>query len=201
LFHPFFDIKVCSLTCSFILRIGGATVNHKTDIWYSYLPGADFSKCNTGGSSTLCSQTDDSTKPEVLTRFSSPVRVTDNAACKVFIDDASGERIVKGGPYCTDLCKNAVLQAEEKGFSCVKDGYALNGKTGAARPNMFLIPKGTDDAEVVLAYEETKGMGLGGEKNVDGTEKEDEGKNVFFHHFLTFKAPQVISHGTMLNTP
>jgi hypothetical protein len=99
---------------------------------------------------------------------------------------------------CSD---NANLQIEEKGFSCIKDGNALNGKTGAARPNMFLIPKGTNDAEVVLAYEETKGMGLGGEKNVDETEKEDKGKNVFYHHIPTFKAPEVIAHETMLNTP
>ena len=79
---------------------------------------------------------------------------------------------------------------------------------------MFLIPDGAS-AKVVLAYEESKGLGKGPGGNHDETvdttletvdasqepaEREDWGKNIYFHSFDYF-APETISQGTMINLP
>jgi hypothetical protein len=204
--------------------MSGATVNHKTDIWYSYLATADFNSCGEDGAACVQGdgdQGDGDTKPQVSVRFSSPVRVTDNAACKIECSSEGGHTF-KGGPYCPKhcvavtnttaaeadplegFCEKFGATSDEPGAplpSCVtSEGVVLNGDTGASRPNMFLIPSG-DSVLVVLAYEESKGLGIGGEKNEDGSEKEDEGKNVFFQQFLSYDKPSMISHGTMLNLP
>ena len=77
---------------------------------------------------------------------------------------------------------------------------------------MFLIPEGTG-ARVVMAYEESKGLGKGpgGHEeeseetgDTDNTnepaEREDWGKNILFHSF-TFDEPETIAPGTVVNLP
>ncbi|MFV9689903.1 MAG: choice-of-anchor O protein [Desulfobacteria bacterium] len=95
------------------------------------------------------------------------------------------------------------------------DGRALDGNTGAARSNLFLQPytkaDGTKSAWAIMAYEESKGVGLGppeetgsGEEPQDGTGYDpyetfpDEGKNAIYHSF-DFQNPDVVSAGTILN--
>ena len=56
--------------------MSGATVNHKTDIWYSYLSESDFPGWEDDPGSSRMNIRENKT-------FSAPVRVTDNAACKV----------------------------------------------------------------------------------------------------------------------
>nr|WP_320014427.1 choice-of-anchor O protein [uncultured Desulfobacter sp.] len=97
------------------------------------------------------------------------------------------------------------------------DGRLLDGNTGAARPNLFLQtytkPDGTKSAWAIMAYEESKGVGLGpdentgtGEKPEDGSGYDpyetfpDAGKNAIYHSF-DFTKPDVVSAGTILNLP
>lgn len=150
--------------------------------------------------------------------------MTDNAACKKeYVVDEEGERWEeRGGPYCKDHCVSFTpddpldIEPNPPGkimATCVtENGILLGGKTGASRPNMFLIPDSSvgGGVRVVLAYEESKGLGWGGDKGnehrrelndpTDPPKGEDEGKNIFYHTF-DYKVPQVISHGTMLNLP
>ena len=184
--------------------MSGATVNYKTDIWYSYLKGDDFEKCLEGA----CVQGEGDKRPTVSTdsRFSTPVRVTDNASCKKEKNYMTGEiGSPKGGPYCIDHC--ATTSDEETDIdknltTCVtEEGEHLNGDTGASRPNMFLIPDG-DNFRVVLAYEESKGLGEGPQDEVEleDDEREDWGKNIYYHTFM-FDGPDEVAHGTLVNLP
>jgi hypothetical protein len=105
-------------------------------------------------------------------------------------------------------------QDELKCVVVTADGRPLDGNTGAARPNLFLqtyIKDGKKSAWAIMAYEETKGVGLGppddtgsGEKPQDGSGYDpyetfpDEGKNAIYHSF-DFQNPDVVSAGTILN--
>jgi hypothetical protein len=108
-------------------------------------------------------------------------------------------------------------QGDTKRVVVTADGRALDGNTGASRPNLFLQaytrPDGSKSAWAILAYEETKGMGSGPpEEDGDGTEPQDgsgydpnkmvpdEGKNVIYHSF-DFQTPDAVSAGTILNLP
>jgi len=106
-------------------------------------------------------------------------------------------------------------QGELKCVVVTADGRALDGNTGAARSNIFLQtytrPDGTKSAWVIMAYEETKGVGLGppeetgtGEEDGSGYDPyetfPDEGKNAIYHSF-DFQNPDLVSAGTILNLP
>lgn len=105
----------------------GATVNHKTDIWYSYIDGdhfKDWDEPDTG-----------SRRFNIKTRFSTPVRVTDNAACKGYFDE-DGTLVKKGGSYCAHICGNVDYEPSLKGdkeLVCRYKGNLLDGDTGASR--------------------------------------------------------------------
>lgn len=178
--------------------MSGATVNHKADIWYSYLSGANFAKWESDSTSNRMNIQD-------VARFSVPVRVTDNAACKI---DETGSS--KGAPYCqeTAFCASTMTFEEAKyPTTCVTEkGIPLNGDTGASRPNMFLLPDDQLNVRVVLAYEESKGLGKGPGSNHDETteqepaDREDWGKNIYYHTFQ-YDDPDEIAHGSMINLP
>ncbi|MDL1975159.1 MAG: choice-of-anchor O protein [Deltaproteobacteria bacterium] len=108
-------------------------------------------------------------------------------------------------------------QDELKCVVVTADGRPLDGNTGAARPNLFLQtytkPDGSKSAWAIMAYEETKGVGLGppeetgsGDEPQDGSGYDpletfpDEGKNAIYHSF-DFQNPDVVSAGTVLNLP
>jgi hypothetical protein len=96
---------------------------------------------------------------------------------------------------------------EEKCVVVTADGRPLDGNTGAARSNLFLQPytkpDNTKSAWAIMAYEETKGVGLGPPEET-GTGYypletfPDEGKNAIYHSF-DFQNPDVVSAGTILN--
>jgi len=219
-----------SFPYSFV-AIGGATVNHKTDIWYSYLEKENFEKWDEDNAALVEDEDEDgnqSWRPKVSKdgAFSPPVRITDNAACKMEYNVTEGVWEDRGGPYCKEICDYDIpddpFEIEPNPpnkimVTCVtKDGgLLLDGKTGASRVNMFLLPE-NGSVVVVMGYEESKGLGWEGDKaeghrrlndstdaptnSTDPPKGEDEGKNIFYHTF-DYKSPQKISHGTMLNLP
>jgi hypothetical protein len=249
---------------------GGATTNHKTDIWYSYITWGDFAQVDTNFVSGGDPEHDDPDfigRPKALVPMSLPVRVSDNDVVNThnmwieldgnglpvrdddgdFIpilnlyppsDDADGSHRygymveglwnwdgnlhVKGAainPTWTEgsgtLYQFLNQQDELKTVVVTADGRALDGNTGASRPNLFLQTytkaDGSKSAWAIMAYEETKGVGLGppeetgsGEEPQDGTGYDpyetfpDEGKNAIYHSF-DFQNPDVVSAGTILN--
>ncbi|MBL0713852.1 MAG: hypothetical protein JJV98_09130 [Desulfosarcina sp.] len=113
------------------------------------------------------------------------------------------------------LYKFTNQQGELKTVVVTADGRPLDGNTGAARPNLFLQTytksDGTKSAWAIMAYEETKGVGLGPPDDIGtGGEPEDgsgydpyetfpdEGKNVIYHSF-DFQNPDLVSAGKILN--
>lgn len=97
-------------------------------------------------------------------------------------------------------------QTEE--FCITEDGRLLRGNIAAtrARVNLRGYNAGADDdgvnesAWVIMAYEESKGLGEDEDlEQVDGI-KVDMGKNIWYHTFDMFH-PEVISQGLNLNGP
>lgn len=88
----------------------GATVNHKADIWYSYISWNDFDWMEAAdGTGTLDPVLLDSNKPKVFERMSMPVRLTDNDKCDMElgpdgtpVPTMSAEGKIPS-PYCYDL--------------------------------------------------------------------------------------------------
>lgn len=252
---------------------GGATTNHKTDIWYSYITWGDFAKVDmnfVAGGDPEHFHPDFVGRPKALVPMSLPVRVSDNEVVNtdnMYIEldenglpvvDAEGNFIpmlnpdtnsedsdgshrygymVEGlwdwdgsvykesdGPATWTEGSGGTLyeftnqQDELKTVVVTADGRPLDGNTGAARSNLFLQtytkPDGTKSAWAIMAYEETKGVGLGppeesgeiGDPLEDGTGYDpletfpDEGKNAIYHSF-DFQNPDVVSAGTILNFP
>jgi len=109
-------------------------------------------------------------------------------------------------------------QDELKCVVATADGRLLDGNTGASRSNLFMQTytkgDGTKSAWAIMAYEETKGVGLGppeesgdiGDPVEDGSGYDpletfpDEGKNAIYHSF-DFQNPDLVSAGTILNLP
>jgi len=260
---------------------GGATTNHKTDIWYSYITWGDFAQVDTNFVSGGDPEHDDPDfvgRPKALVPMSLPVRVSDNDVVNTHnmwieldedetsptfglpIRDGDGNFIPMLNPdtnspdsdgshrygYMVEALWNwdgnlhyepellpegesnptwtegsgtlyqfLNQQDELKTVVVTADGRALDGNTGAARPNLFLQTytksDGTKSAWVIMAYEETKGVGLGppedtgtGGEPQDGSGYDpyetfpDEGKNAIYHSF-DFRNPDVVSAGTILN--
>jgi len=116
------------------------------------------------------------------------------------------------------LYKFTNQQGELKTVVVTADGRPLDGNTGAARSNLFLQTytkgDGSKSAWAIMAYEETKGVGLGppeesgviGDPVEDGSGYDpyetfpDEGKNAIYHSF-DFQNPDLVSAGTILNLP
>ncbi len=249
---------------------GGATTNHKTDIWYSYITWDDFAEVDfnfvSGGDPEhdVSDDEDFMGRPKALVPMSLPVRVSDNDAVNtdnlmVELDedgypaedeegnwipttntenDSEGDGNGDGsgshsyGYTIEGLCEGFYqftnMQEEVKRV-CITDDDGdgegdrlLDGNTGASRPNLFLQTytksDGTKSAWAIMAYEESKGVGLGpdedsgsggedsGEKPQDGSGYDpyesfpDAGKNVIYHSF-DFQSPDLVSAGTILNLP
>jgi len=195
--------------------MSGAVVNRKTDIWYNHVLWGDFLK----GLPTYTAYVpiEPSTppedpptggRPEATMPMSSPVRVSDNAACKVDVAD-DGTRTHYGAGYCKlpEYCTSiSPVDVNGNRFCVTNAGIVLDGNTGASRPNLFLQkvtysvgypPTSYTTAEAIVGYEETKGMGSGPDQDILD---EDLGKNVIYHHFADFSMPKVIDPGKILNT-
>lgn len=210
----------------------GATTNHKTDIWYNYLSWEDFAPIdeddlpngnlepdpeadeNAGGGLPLV---------RAANHMSMPVRISDNDVCNtsnMLLDDEEKDG---SHSYCSaDLNADGVMdncawsfdkvneQGELKTVCVTDDQVILDGDTGASRPNLFLQPYydkklGKFRAWAILAYEETKGVGIGppeetGIGNTDEPDPDDLGKDVIYESF-SFDTPVTVSAGTRLNLP
>jgi hypothetical protein len=190
----------------------GATTHHKTDIWYSYIDWANF-EATTADSCDAA--TDDTCRPTAANRLSVPIRVSDNASCKI---DQAGQgegplycgvttAITADGPvYCAEqvtitdvgtFCKSS-YQDED----AATVGYPLDGNTAASRPNLhFAAGEGASGATALLMYEETKGL-----CREEGTDKGcpnepwATGKFVIYHHFA-YNQPDTVHHGYILSQP
>ena len=144
--------------------------------------------------------------------FSSPVRLTDNNAVKV-------EKLYSGmaPPIYHEVCQrnDDGLFVEVNGFAVTKPEYGgqvLDGNTGSSRVNMFMQPvvdpvtNQVVTAEVILGYEETKGLGPGPPVDphdpqrastsfsvvgIDTGDLEEIGKYAVYHHYADFRNPLV----------
>lgn len=100
-------------------------------------------------------------------------------------------------------------EGSEKTVCITADGRLMAGDISASRPNMSLQPyiraDGTKGAWVLLAYEETKGLGEAHADDSGGGQvpkpiKQDYGKNVIYHSF-DIKEPDLVSPGHLINLP
>ncbi|MBU1061077.1 MAG: hypothetical protein KJ804_22480 [Proteobacteria bacterium] len=170
------------------------------------------------------------TTPAVGIPMSMPVRLTDNAMGLAKPDDYDPieepsylYELDQNGNDTPDLCEKTVKVTVEVPDStnnpptsttpmdlqmCVaEDGRLMRGNTGATRNRVNLRGYDTDgdgafdEAWVVMAYEESKG--LGEELDYDPgelIEKVDMGKNIWYHSF-DMRNPELVSQGMMLNMP
>lgn len=186
----------------------GATANSQTDIWYSFLPDANFESVvdSAGDPQDLDTYlASDSNKPKPYVPFAVPMRLTNNARC---LGGGSG-----GGtrPYCTataldyglkNQCADTVDiptgQNSETTQICVsEDGMPNVANVAATRPRLSLQPKSGGGAWATVVAEESKGLGSfffkTGETLVETAmpctegdadcEVADEGKNVLYYSF------------------
>jgi len=182
--------------------MSGAVTTKKTDIWYSFITKSAFAAtctdCEPNGEMI---GNDPDGKPKPAIPMSSPVRISDNAACKVEFDE-DDQLIVHGAPICERMCADyGYSEPDENGLQfCMKDEVVLNGDTAASRPNLFMVGK-----ELVIGYEETKGMGFGPNEDPQPADPEDLGKNVIYHYYADFTKVHIDSNdatidpGTILN--
>ena len=178
---------------------GGATTNHKTDIWYSYMLTSNFAAIDEEFVSSgdvdqdqVVTDAEDTeeevtTRPHALNKFSLPVRISNNAVC-------SEDSVLAGtgAAYCEAMCTkygvyNNTSDAEDPANGkcygpgtdpITGDKFVLDGDTGASRPNIFIQPgkyNGESRAIAIFGYEETKGLGDGApEDSGIPTEGEDD---------------------------
>lgn len=152
----------------------GATAGSQTDVWYSFLPWANFETVSDaeGKPVDLTTYWATSTeKPQHYVPFAVPMRLTNNAKCL-----AAG---TSTSPYCygatalpyglKDQCKNTVTVGKGQGGEtqsiCVSaSGLPNLANTAATRPRVSLRPRldsagNTIGAWVVVINEEDKGLG------------------------------------------
>lgn len=189
----------------------GATVNHKTDIWYTHIGWGDFDVMQDDlGNPTLDPSVLDTNKPKVYERMAMPVRLTDNFNClsdrvdqdgnphpAFCFEDFDGNGVAD---FCAEVFPWTNSKGEVKNICVTEDGRLLNGQIGSSRTRLMLEgytrADGTQSAWVVLAYEETKGLGAGH----SDIEPLDIGKDVMYHSF-DMSEPEFVAPGTMLNLP
>jgi len=198
----------------------GASTNHRTDIWYSYIEMANFEATDGEAAIGGTPSTDNPLKPKPLNKLSYPVPISDNAVCRQDnVDEGTGAL------YCADLCTNNGIYVDDpnstyddRDVGKCYSGYVepmsalynasnseipvvnqlLNGDTGASRPILGLFGN-----KVILGYEETKGAaeslpGVPNSETLDTIAVEDQGKVAYVHTF-DMTAPTTISPGTIVN--
>ncbi|MCA1789986.1 MAG: hypothetical protein LC667_09035, partial [Thioalkalivibrio sp.] len=189
----------------------GATVNHKTDIWYTHIGWDDFDVMQDPlGNPTLDPTVLDTNKPKVYERMAMPLRLTDNFNCLSDRVDSDG---TPHPGFCyedfnlngvADFCASSIAwtnsQGETKNICVTEDGRLMNGQVGSSRTRVMLEgykkADGSKSAWVVIAFEETKGLGAG-HSDVPAL---DIGKDLMYHSFDMFE-PEFVAPGTMLNMP
>ena len=189
-----------------------------------------------------------SNRAKALIPMSIPVKISDNDICSLenmlaqgggeHPDDEEGEGTHR---YCGEpdkigtaaepgenpLCAYTIPLYNPNGELhnvCVTaDARVLDGNTGASRANLnlqpYTRPDGTKSAWAIVAYEESKGVGVppeqddadgcGDSESTAGVPEEDDhdtrykpdiGKNIIYHSFDLFD-PQTVSGGGIVNLP
>jgi len=176
----------------------GAVVNGQTDLWYSYISIENFVLVDEDGDTTngiiptsIYSYTEE-TMPKVAVPMAMPIRLTDNAMCKVdgqdrlpycYIDfedvDGDGNLILPdplptaplpdgASTFCADTVEWTTPSGNTLTLCVAKDGRVMQGRVGASRPRVNVQPYATktvgvyDSAWVILGAEESKALGEGG---------------------------------------
>jgi len=184
----------------------GATTNHKTDIWYSYIKWDDFDIIKEEVISDEDIEEDEEDKegrPKVKIPFSLPVRISDNDVVNTdnmkVIKDEQGNWVPEtnedGKPIGShrygyeleglwdgnSLYEKTNPQGETKQICITTDDRLLDGDTGASRPNVMLQPYTNKDGEksawAILCYEETKGVGSGPPEETGSDSDDDTNKD------------------------
>jgi len=207
----------------------GAVAHHETDIWYSYIDWEKFDLVDDDDGDEIITPVElteydleNNGSPAVGIPFSMPIRLTDNAMGQAKPADYDPVEepsylyeVDQNGNGIADLCATTVTVIIETPSGpvnitdmCIaEDGRLMRGNTAATRCRVNLRGYDTDGDEVndsawvVLAYEESKG--LGEEEDMDPQElieKVDMGKNIWYHSF-DIRNPELVSQGLMLNMP
>ena len=227
----------------------GAVAHHKTDVWYSFINWDYFdyvqdvenegAPINVLAHDLLLSGT-----PKVFVPMAIPMRLTNNDKCKV--DEDSG-LLADTSLYCHDsdfvLEDGSIIGASDFGLKdqcidtvdvptgpnddlkpiCVsEDGLPNIANTGSTRPRTSLQPSDTGAGWVIVAAEESKGLGAffyypDGTECVEDREdplcQEEIGKNQWYFSFdmgtpdtsadlsETSLVKNLVSQGNMLNQP
>lgn len=191
----------------------GASTNHRSDIWYSYIPLKDEGGADYFAATEVAE--DETVKPKSLNNLSSPVPVSDNAVCQSDNVDSG-----TGALYCASMCENGSFTASEgeddrDNGKCYSDyidpiraiyndtpditeQQLLNGDTGSSRPILAIF-----EDNVILGYEETKGEavslpGVPNSETLDSIPVEAQGKIAYVHSFK-MDNPETIAAGTIVN--
>ncbi|BCA81135.1 choice-of-anchor O protein [Desulfuromonas sp. AOP6] len=140
----------------------GATTNHKTDIWYSYISLADFAKVDANFAAGGDPQHDLVGRAKALVPMSLPVRISDNDVLnsdnlmatttdfETWTPVANYESVGDGdGTHrygfmidglCEDYYPFVNEQGETKNVCITADDRLMDGDTGASRPNLMMQP-------------------------------------------------------------
>lgn len=192
----------------------GAIAHQQTDIWYSFVGWDDFGSIleeevvNSAPGKGPPHPEQDSV-PTVAVTMSIPVRLTDNGMCVTGVAPEDP----RYSAYCysdfdgdavSDLCAESVYWTNPGGTTLpickTEDGRVLWGRNAATLPVVNLRPyskpDGTRSAWVILAYEETKALGVTAES--DEIEPIDIGKTARYDSFDLFQ-PALVRQGLMLN--
>jgi hypothetical protein len=224
----------------------GAVAHHKTDVWYSFINLAYFDYVQDEDGSPVNIAEHDLTlsgRPKAFVPLAIPMRLTNNDKCKL---DENGE-IVDTALYCRydyadsdtdalsltasdfflkDQCESTVEiptgPNDDLTPICVsEDGLPNIANTAATRPRLSVQPSATGNAWVVVAAEESKGLGSffslpNGMPCEEGSSldcQEEIGKNQWYYTFdmgtpdtsadisETSLVRNLVSQGNMLNQP
>jgi hypothetical protein len=229
----------------------GAVAHSKTDIWYSFINMEyfDYVLNETDGVPINIATHDllDSGRPKVFVPMAIPMRLTNNDKCKV--DELSGE-LVDTSLYChyeeydfgeegdpnlmaaadygvKDQCMDTVLVPtgpnDDPKPICVSEDRLPNlANTASTRPRLSVQESDSGSGWVIVAAEESKGLGAffyypDGSSCVEDREdplcQEEIGKNQWYFSFdmgtpdtsadlsETSLVKNLVSQGNMLNQP
>ena len=160
----------------------GATANHRTDTWYSFLPWANFEAVDNSEAQdqpydTLAEYWTvvSTTKPKPYVPFAVPMRLTNNDRCNsTVIDDPTTDDVYCGigaeafglQNQCVDTVDIPLGQAGNPQPICMSaSGLPSLANTAATRARLSLQPRDTDgdgttdSAWAVVIVEESKGLG------------------------------------------
>ena len=220
----------------------GAVAHSQTDIWYSFVNWEYFDYVDNGEGAAINVVNHDLTtsgKPQVYVPMAMPMRLTNNAKCTV----AANGDVTDPDLYCNfDATTTDVADASDFGLKdqcattveiptgqnntptpiCVsEDGIPNIANTASTRPRLSLQASGTGSAWVVVAAEESKGLGKffflpDGTPCEEGSSidcQEEIGKNQWYFSFdmgspdtsadlsETGLVKNLVNQGNMLNQP